>query len=59
MPVNANLRHYRQAADALGKADKDWLASLITRRVPLHRAVDALTARPDDVKVVITLDGPN
>lgn len=57
--VNANLRHYRQAADALGKADKDWLASLITRRVPLHRAVDALTARPDDVKVVITLDGPN
>ncbi|ODQ89045.1 glucose 1-dehydrogenase [Mycolicibacterium holsaticum] len=54
--VNANLRHYRQAAEALAKADKDWLASLITRRVPLHRAADAFTAQPDDVKVVITLD---
>ncbi|OBG87631.1 theronine dehydrogenase [Mycobacterium sp. E136] len=54
--VNANLRHYRQAADALAKADKNWLASLITRRVPLHRAADAFTAQPDDVKVVITLD---
>lgn len=54
--VNANLRHYRQAAEALGKADKDWLASLITRRVPLSRAGDAFTAEADDVKVVITLD---
>lgn len=54
--VNANLRHYRQAADALAKADKDWLASLITRRVPLRKATDAFTAQPDDVKVVITLD---
>lgn len=55
--VNANLRHYHQAADALGKADHDWLASLITRRVPLHRAVEAFAAQRDDVKVVITLDG--
>ncbi len=55
--VNANLRHYRQAVDALGKADKDWLASLITRRVPLQRAHEAFVPRPDDVKVVITLDG--
>ena len=54
--VNANLRHYHQAADALAKADEDWLASLITRRVPLHRAEDAFTAARDDVKVVITLD---
>ncbi|MGV0716616.1 glucose 1-dehydrogenase [Mycolicibacterium sp. XJ662] len=54
--VNANLRHYRQAAEALAKADKDWLASLITRRVPLHLAVDAFTAQPHDVKVIITLD---
>jgi threonine dehydrogenase-like Zn-dependent dehydrogenase len=54
--VNANLRHYRQAAEALAKADKDWLASLITRRVPLSRAHEAFTAQPDDVKVVITLD---
>jgi threonine dehydrogenase-like Zn-dependent dehydrogenase len=55
--VNANLRHYRQAVDALGKADKDWLASLITRRVPLQRAHEAFVPRPGDVKVVITLDG--
>lgn len=54
--VNANLRHYRHAADALASADKDWLASLITRRVPLHRAADAFTEQRDDVKVVITLD---
>lgn len=54
--VNANLRHYRQAADALAKADKDWLAGLITRRVPLHRAHDAFTAQDEDVKVIITLD---
>lgn len=54
--VNANLRHYRQAAEALAKAHKDWLASLITRRVPLQGAVDAFTAQRDDVKVIITLD---
>jgi glucose 1-dehydrogenase len=55
--VNANLRHYRQAVDALGKADKDWLTSLITRRVPLDRAHEAFTTRTDDVKVVIAIDG--
>ncbi len=54
--VNANLRHYRQAVDALAKADKDWLAGLITRRVPLDRAHEAFTPQRDDVKVVITLD---
>ncbi|MEV8435971.1 glucose 1-dehydrogenase [Actinosynnema sp. NPDC051121] len=53
--VNANLRHYRQAADALAKADLDWLDGLISRRVPLAEFADAFTARPDDVKVVITL----
>jgi hypothetical protein len=41
---------------APGSADPDWLASLITRRVSLHRAQDAFTAGPDDVKVIITLD---
>jgi threonine dehydrogenase-like Zn-dependent dehydrogenase len=53
--VNANLRHYHQAADALAKADRSWLASLITRRVPLRQASDAFSAQPDDVKVVIDL----
>lgn len=55
--VNANLRHYHQAAEALAAADADWLASLITRRVPLDRAAEAFTAERDDVKVVIDLDG--
>jgi threonine dehydrogenase-like Zn-dependent dehydrogenase len=55
--VNANLRHYHQAADALAKADLDWLDGLITRRVPLESAAEAFTAQPEDVKVVITLDG--
>ncbi|WP_434446757.1 glucose 1-dehydrogenase [Lentzea sp. E54] len=54
--VNANLRHYRQAADVLAKADRSWLESMISRRVPLSRHSDAFTAGPDDVKVVITMD---
>ncbi|WP_404952743.1 glucose 1-dehydrogenase [Streptomyces sp. 147326] len=54
--VNANLRHYRQAAQALAQADLSWLESLITRRVPLDRASEAFTARNDDMKVVLTLD---
>ncbi|MFF6783111.1 alcohol dehydrogenase catalytic domain-containing protein [Streptomyces sp. NPDC012510] len=53
--VNANLRHYRQAADALAKADLSWLERLISRRVPLERAMEAFTPQPDDVKVVIEL----
>jgi threonine dehydrogenase-like Zn-dependent dehydrogenase len=53
--VNANLRHYGAAADALAKADPDWLGRLITRRVPLERAAEAFTASDTDVKVVITL----
>ncbi|GAB2584596.1 threonine dehydrogenase [Paractinoplanes abujensis] len=55
--VNANLRHYRAAADALAHADLDWLRRLITRRVPLEHFDEALTARPDDIKVVLTLTG--
>ncbi len=53
--VNANLRHYRQAADALAAADIDWLEGLITRRVPLSRAIDAFEPRDGDVKVVIDI----
>ncbi len=39
--VNANRRHYRAAAEALAKADKAWLARVITRRVPLERWQEA------------------
>jgi len=55
--VNANLRHYHKAVEALAAADGDWLASLITRRVPLARADEAFSAQQDDVKVVIDLTG--
>ena len=51
--VNANRRHYEAAADALSRADAEWLGRLVTRRVPLDRWSDALTRQPDDVKVVI------
>jgi len=53
--VNANLRHYRAASDALAKADREWLSRLVSRRVPLERYADAFEPRDDDVKVVITL----
>ncbi|HEX6673430.1 MAG TPA: glucose 1-dehydrogenase [Actinomycetes bacterium] len=53
--VNANRRHYEQAAAALARADRDWLRGLVTRRVPLDRWAEALERRPDDVKVTIDL----
>jgi threonine dehydrogenase-like Zn-dependent dehydrogenase len=53
--VNANHRHFSAAADALAAADRDWLAGLITRRVPLARWPEALERRPDDIKTVIEL----
>jgi len=53
--VNANRRHYEQAAAALSEADQGWLARLITRRVPLDRFAEALARQPDDVKVVLEL----
>ncbi len=55
--VNANRRHYEQAAAALAAADPAWLARLITRRVPIEQFTDAFARRPDDVKVVLTLAG--
>ena len=51
--VNANRRHYQMAAEALARADKRWLARLITRRVALKNWSDALDPRPGDIKVVI------
>jgi threonine dehydrogenase-like Zn-dependent dehydrogenase len=53
--VNANLRHYAQAAEALAAADLDWLGRLVSRRVPLADFADAFEPQPDDVKVVLTL----
>jgi threonine dehydrogenase-like Zn-dependent dehydrogenase len=54
--VNANRRHYEAAAVALAAADRDWLARLVNRRVPLENWADALTRNDDDVKVVIEVN---
>lgn len=55
--VNANLRHYEQAAEALAHADSGWLQRLVTAKVPLARAAQAFErSSSDDVKVVITFD---
>jgi threonine dehydrogenase-like Zn-dependent dehydrogenase len=51
--VNANRRHYRAAADALGRADRRWLSGLISRRVPLARWREAFERRENDIKVVV------
>lgn len=54
--VNANRRHFAAAVEALGRADRSWLARLISRRVPLERWSEALERRPGDVKVVLDFD---
>lgn len=55
--VNANRRHYEAAAQALARADRGWLARLITRRVPLEQFSEALVRHPDDVKVILEIAG--
>jgi glucose 1-dehydrogenase len=55
--VNANRRHYRQAAEALARADHDWLSRLLTRRVLPDKFQEALERTPDDVKVTIDFEG--
>jgi threonine dehydrogenase-like Zn-dependent dehydrogenase len=53
--VNANRRHYQAGADALAGADRSLSEGMISRRVPLDHWQDAITRKPDDVKVVIDL----
>lgn len=54
--VNANRRHFYRAAQALAAADRDWLARLVTRRVPPHEIAAALERGPDDIKVVVDFE---
>lgn len=56
--VNANRRHYQAAAEALAKADRSWLAGLITRRIPLERWSEAFARQQNDVKTVLTFAAP-
>jgi threonine dehydrogenase-like Zn-dependent dehydrogenase len=55
--VNANRRHYEQAADALARADRGWLDRLVTRWVPLAAWKEALERRDGDVKTVVEIGG--
>jgi threonine dehydrogenase-like Zn-dependent dehydrogenase len=52
--VNANKRHYEAGATALARAERDWLARLVTRTVPLPSWKDAYDRRPGDVKTVLS-----
>jgi threonine dehydrogenase-like Zn-dependent dehydrogenase len=51
--VNANKRHWYKAGEALARADRSWLARLVTRRERPERFASALEREPDDIKVVI------
>ncbi|HWC28334.1 MAG TPA: glucose 1-dehydrogenase [Solirubrobacteraceae bacterium] len=51
--VNANRRHYELAAEALARADRDWLERIVTRWVGLDEWRSALERRVDDIKVAI------
>jgi glucose 1-dehydrogenase len=51
--VNANKRHWYKAAQVLARADRSWLAHLITRCEPPEEFERALKRQRDDIKVVI------
>jgi threonine dehydrogenase-like Zn-dependent dehydrogenase len=52
--VNANRRHYEQAAAALALADGAWLEKLVTRRLPVEAFAEAFERKPGDVKTILT-----
>ena len=54
--VNANLRHYHDAADSLSHASRAWLDRIITRRVGLERWQEAYEKREGDVKTVLLFE---
>ena len=51
--VNANKRHWYKASEALARADRSWLAQLVTRRERPADFAKALERTADDIKVVI------
>ncbi len=51
--VNANKRHWYKAGEALARADRSWLARLITRRERPEDFSKALERRSEDIKAVI------
>jgi len=55
--VNANKRHWYKAGAVLARADRKWLAGLITRTEQPENFAKALERKPDDIKVVIQFSG--
>jgi glucose 1-dehydrogenase len=51
--VNANKRHWYKAAQDLARADRGWLARLVSRRERPDHFARALARSADDVKVVV------
>ena len=51
--VNANKRHWYKASGVLARADRTWLARLITRSESPANFANAMQRRPDDIKVVV------
>jgi threonine dehydrogenase-like Zn-dependent dehydrogenase len=51
--VNANKRQWYKAAEALSRADRSWLAGLITRQERPEDFARALDRNSEDIKVVI------
>ncbi len=51
--VNANKRHWYKAGEALARADRSWLARLVTRRERPENFTQALQRMPEDIKVII------
>jgi hypothetical protein len=54
--VNAAHGHYELAPGALARADRSWLERLITRRVGLADAPEALSSGDEEIKVVLVFD---
>jgi threonine dehydrogenase-like Zn-dependent dehydrogenase len=51
--VNANKRHWYKGAEALSRADRNWLSKLISRCERPEDFTRALERKPDDIKVVV------
>src|SRR3954468_13818552 len=54
--VNANRSHWEAAADALARADREWLDPLVARGGPLTNYQQAFRHDESDVKVVLEVD---
>jgi threonine dehydrogenase-like Zn-dependent dehydrogenase len=51
--VNANKRHWYKAGEVLARADRTWLARLVTRRERPEEFMRALQRDQEDIKVVV------